>query len=173
MYKKIINCCFVLMFFSSCINNTVEEGDIDNFISKYEFENFSFFKNYRITIRQKNFTETIYMISDSQTNVDSVLYFVYVNNFSDEISQIKVGTDTTSKLFKALNSNKIKEIIKNYKIYNFPYLSVNQDNSVSINPFFIDMNPYLLRLKTNSDEERIKKNYNIFKHYKNKCYIKE
>lgn len=173
MYKKIISCYVVIMFFSSCINNKVDESDIDNFILKYQFEDFSFFKNYRIIIRQKNLSETIYMISDSDTNIDSVLYFVYVDNFKNEISQIKVGTDKTSKLINALNDNKIKEIINKYKIYNFPYLSVNNDNSVSINPFFVDMNPYFLRLKTNSDKKIIKKNYTIFKHYKTNWYIKD
>lgn len=173
MYKKIISCYVVIMFFSSCINNKVDESDIDNFILKYQFEDFSFFKNYRIIIRQKNLSETIYMISDSDTNIDSVLYFVYVDNFKNEISQIKVGTAKTSKLINALNDNKIKEIINKYKIYNFPYLSVNNDNSVSINPFFVDMNPYFLRLKTNSDKKIIKKNYTIFKHYKTNWYIKD
>ncbi|KQO32743.1 hypothetical protein ASF10_20000 [Flavobacterium sp. Leaf82] len=173
MYKKIINFCLILIFFSSCINNKVDENDIDNFISKYEFEDFSFFKDYRIIIRQKNFSETIYMISDSETNIDSVLYFVYVDNFSNKISQIKVGNDKNSIIFQALTDIKIKEIINKYKIYNFPYLSVNNDNSVSINPFFVDMNPYLLRLKTKSDEENIKKNYSVFKHYKKNWYIKD
>jgi hypothetical protein len=173
MYKKIINCCLILMFFSSCINNKVDENDINNFISKYEFEDFSFFKNYRIIIRQKNFSETIYMISDSETNIDSVLYFVYVDNFSNKISQIKAGNDKNSLLFQKLTDIKVKEIINKYKIYNFPYLSVNNDNSVSINPFFVDMSPYLLRLKTKSDEENIKKNYSVFKHYKNNWYIKD
>lgn len=173
MFKKIIMYFIVILFFSNCGNNKVSKSDIDNFVLKYQYEDFSYFKNYKIIIRQKTFSETIYMIGDSNSNIDSVFFFVFVNNYTDEVSKIETGTSFESISSKKLNEDKIKKMISKYKKYDFPYLCVNYDNSVSINPFYMDMKPFFLRLNIKSNDKLTKKNFTLFKHYKNNWYIKE
>lgn len=174
MSNKILKCLLLLLIVvTSCVNNKITECDMDEFIVKYEFEDFSYFRNYKLAIRQRTLTETIYIIGDSDSNIDSILFFVYVDNYSNEISQIKEGTIKQSLLSKRLTIDKIKKMIFKYKKYNFQYLSVNIDNSVSINPYFVSMEPYFLRIETKSNEKFIKKNYTLFKHYKKNWYVKE
>ncbi|WP_298148446.1 hypothetical protein [Flavobacterium sp.] len=160
---------FFTMFLIGCAEKKITNQEIDSFIEKYKSTDFSPFVNYTIIIRQKTITETIYLVTNSESNIDNVVCFVYVNRLSNNVKKLK-------KMDLKLNTKKedeIKNMINEYQKYNFPYLSVDKNGNFCINPFKIDMKPYILFLKTAQNEDKIKKNFTLFKHYKHNWYIRD
>lgn len=167
------NLKYILFVFSFCLfgcsEKKITNKDIDSFIEEYKLTDFSAFTNYTIAIRQKTITETIYLVTDSESNLDNVICFVYVNRFSGNIEKIK----KYSVKLDVEKENEIKKMINEYQKFNFPYLSVDKDGDFCVNPFFVDMKPYILYIKNDKSEMKIKKNFTIFKHYKENWYLRD
>ncbi|UUC45199.1 hypothetical protein [Flavobacterium cerinum] len=154
---------------SNCSKNEIKKQNIDDFINLYHIKDFSEFKDYTIAIRQKTFNETIYIVSDSDANIDDVICFVTVNKISGKIDKIKRVDQNLSNE----REKQIESLIYKYRKYDFPYLSVDNDNNFSVNPFFIDMKPYLLFLHQERNKLKIKKNFMSFKYYKENWYVRD
>ncbi|WP_241330562.1 hypothetical protein [Chryseobacterium arthrosphaerae] len=106
MYHKIFKIIFFLSFavFCSCQNS--KKQDIDSIISKYNDSDFSNFKESFIAIRQKNNSETIYMLGDSEGN--KPLYFIEYDEVKGKIVKINKSMLKKQKLQIILTIKKLK-----------------------------------------------------------------
>ncbi len=167
---KILKAMFSILIFSlvliSCSESKVSNTDIDEFIKTYQSTNFNVFQNYTIAIRQRNVFETIYLLNDGESVVKNVICFVYVNRITNKIEKIKFKKKTN------LKNEKIRSLIYKFREYNFAYLSVDKDINISVNPFTIDLEPYLFFVKKNELKSQVEKNFTVFKHYKGNWYVK-
>jgi len=155
---------FACLSFFGCSSKDVSSNDIVQFINEHATEDFNQFKHYTIAIRQNNMFETIYLVSDSDSNIDKPICFVTVNKFSGNIEDVDIKSDSDKITV-------IKGLINRYQSYNYPYLSVDKDSNVYINPFYVDMKPYFLFYKSGNGPKKIKSNFAVFKHYQGNCYI--
>ena len=158
-YLFITFCCL----FINCSKKEVSMEDIDHIMSSLSYDDLQKFKNYTIAIRQKTITEIIYLVTDDN-NIDDIKAFVTVNRSNGRILNINSSLNEVEQ-------DKIEKLIVNYNEFGYPYLSVDEEGNFCINPFFTDMQPYILCLREESKDLEIKRNLSVFKHYKNNLYI--
>ncbi len=155
-----------LIILVSCSPRKIADRDIDKFIETTKSFDFNRFKNYTIAIRQKGVIETVYFVSSNESNIDNPICFVYVNNYTQNINKIK-------NFKKNEFEDEIKEMIKDYTKYDYPYLSVDKYGNYGINPFNIDLSPLLYFCKSNNRKTVLIKNFTHFKYYKKNWYLKD
>lgn len=170
MHHKIFKIIFFLSFvvFYSCQNS--KKQDIDSVISKYNNFDFSDFKGSFIAIRQKNSSETTYMLGDSEGN--KPLYFIEYDEISGKIILINNSILKKTKVPDYFSNEEIKKLITLFRKYDFVLLSVDGDDNVFINPFEINSPALLIRFHKLPNTERVKKGY-PYKQYKGNWYLKE
>ncbi|MFL9845534.1 hypothetical protein [Flavobacterium rhizosphaerae] len=163
--KKINYILVILLFIVAC--NKQKYNNINTFIDHYDSYCFSEFTGYTIFIRDKTLFETVYVLSDYKFDTNNFYYVISKNNITNgiEILQWK------NKHNKDISNKKAIDIIADYNDFNFPYLSVSNNGNFSINPFEINMKPYLLHLKKSINNETIKENSRIYKHYRGNWYL--
>lgn len=142
---------------------------MDDVVAKYDKEDFSYFQNIFIAIRDAGFNEITYIIQKSEG--DLPVYFVVYT-----ISNGKIDINRTS-LEKAKEKDyftdaKIKEIIEKFRKYDLFLLQVDKSGNVYMNPFRSNEPAVLLRLAQASDRKEIRKGF-VFKQYKNHWYIRK
>lgn len=157
--------CVVLY---SCQNS--KKQDIDSVVAKYNKSDFSVFKKSLVAIRQKNSSETIYMVGDSEGN--KPLYFVDYDEIKDKIITINKSMLEKSKVSDYLSNEEIEKLITSFRKYDFVLLSVDEDNNVFINPFEINSPALLIRFDKLPKKGRVKKGY-LYKKYSGNWYVKE
>lgn len=170
MYHKIFKIIFFLNFavFCSCQNS--KKQDIDSIISKYNDFDFSNFKESFIAIRQKNNSETIYILGDSEGN--KPLYFIEYDEVKGKIVKINKSMLKKAKITDYFNDKEIEKLISHFRKYDIVLLSVDEDNNVFINPFEINSPALLIRFDKLPNTKRLKKGY-FYKQYKGNWYLKE
>lgn len=170
MHHKIFKIIFFLSFvvFYSCQNSRTQ--DIDFVISKYDDTDFSVFKGSFIAIRQKNSSETTYMLGDSDGN--KPLYFIEYDEITDKIILINNLILKKTKIPDYFSNKEIEKLITNFRKYDFALLSVDEDHNVFINPFDINSPALLIKFYKLPNKERVIKGY-PYKQYKGNWYLKE
>ncbi|MDR2123178.1 MAG: hypothetical protein LBP34_08645, partial [Flavobacteriaceae bacterium] len=144
--------------------------DIGSFIEKYQNEDFSEFRGASIAIRQGRFNETRYMVTKIGSNLP--VYFVIYNEFKDSIEKINKSLLQKEKINDYFTDEEIKNLINNFRRYDFGLLGVDNEGNVLINPFEINSPAILLRVSKQTGEKEIRKGY-VFKHYKGNWYIRK
>ncbi|WP_312300654.1 hypothetical protein [Chryseobacterium sp.] len=170
MEGKFFKIIFFLSFvvFYSCQNSKTQ--DIDSVISKYDDTDFSVFKGAFIAIRQRNSSETTYMLGDSEGN--NPLYFIEYDEMTNKIILINNSILKKAKIPDYFSNEEIEKLITYFRKYDFVLLSVDKDNNVFINPFEINSPALLIRFNKLPNTEKIKKGY-AYKQYTGNWYLKE
>ena len=152
----------------SCNNREVSNKDIDNFILKYDNENFENLKGISIFQRSRGINEIVYGIGKYQEN--KPLYFVEFNVLKESITEINRKLLEKDSVQDYLTEIEINNAVATIRKYDFFLLSVDSSKNVFINPFIANQPPYFLRLEEETGDSTIKKGY-VYKLYRDNWYI--
>lgn len=168
--KKLIY-IFSLISVCSCQNSkTISRGEIDNFVKKYQAEEFPEFKNVSIVIRQRTLTSTIYVLDKQGENLP--VYFITYNEWLNKITEINSSLLKEQKVSDYFTKSQITVLINRFRQLNFCLLSIDNQDNVFINPFYPSSPPCLIRLGKTSRVEMLKVSGD-FKPYKDNWYINQ
>ena len=167
--KKLF-CIFSVIFTFSCQNSgkTISKHFIDDFIEKYQTENFLEFKNVFISIRQKDLTSTTYILEKSEGGLP--VYFVTYNDWTNEISGVNNSQLKEQKLNDYFTKRQITFLINRFRQMNFCLLGVDINGNVFINPFYPNNPAFFLRLSKISKLKPSKLSGD-FRQYKDSWYV--
>jgi hypothetical protein len=158
-----------LLLLNSCHNNKIiSKNEIDNFIGKYQSQDFSEFKNVSILIRQTTLTSTIYIISKYQGNLP--VYFIVYNELENKITEINNSLLKQQKISDYFTDQEINSLINKFRHYQFCLLGVDSNKDLFINPFYAN-NPAAILRKSKGSKLEISKLSGNFIHYKDDWYI--
>lgn len=152
----------------SCNNREVSNKDIDNFILKYDNENFENLRGLSIFQRSRGINEIVYGIGKYQEN--KPLYFVEFNVLKKSITKINRTLLEKDSVQDYLTEIEINNAVETIRQYDFFLLSVDSSKNVFINPFIANQPAYFLRLEEETGDSTIKKGY-AYKLYKDNWYI--
>lgn len=158
-----------MFVFVTCQNNIKISDKIDGVIAKYDKEDFSYFNNIFIAIRNAGFNEITYIIHKSEG--DLPVYFVKYTKINGKMEINRTLFEKAKKKDYFTNA-KIKEIIENFRKYDLLLLQVDKSGNVYMNPFRSNEPAKLLRLAHPSNQKEIRKGF-VYKHYKNQWYIRK
>ena len=153
---------FVLI---SCTSKEDQTQDIEAFITKYDNEDFSKFRNVGITRRGWEEGNNVYMVSDRNKSP----YVVSFNNSRNAVTKINRKLLLKSKTKDYFTDEKIKYLMTEFANYNVESLSCDDEINIYISLYSDTEMPFLLRLSKESDQRKIKKGY-VYKHYKGRWY---
>lgn len=173
MKKKSLYTLCVFFFFSIFIfSNTScqrkQNINKDDFIEKYQIEDFSKFSNSFIAIRSKGIQEVTYMIHEFGSNLPT--YFVTYNCLTNSIINIDNTMLKEEGIDDYYTEKEISDLIIEFRKYDFYLLGSDNEGNVLINPYEINQPAFYLRSSKLDISDTIRMGY-VYERYKDNWYI--
>lgn len=166
--NSIVYVTFVFLLSCSSVGKKNSALSKDEFIQRYEKEDFSILTNVFIAVRNENTNKTIYMVQ--KFDGDFPVYFVTYNNLTERIININREQLLKAEVRDYFSTDQISEYISFFRQFDFCLLGVDADSNVFINPYYCQSPPYFLRLNNHSNEKTIDEGY-LYGHFNGNWYI--
>lgn len=157
----------ILPFLSSCLNNKTH-ANIDRFISEFENEDFSRFKNIFITRKSKNLNTAVYILIKTNSNLPA--YIITYDLTKNRIREIDHSMLAKAGIADYFTDVQLADYIEAFRKYDFYAMSVDADGNVYMNPFHANQPVCLMRITTSSPHNMIQKGY-LYEQYKGRWYL--
>ncbi len=168
LYTLCIFLFFNIFIFSTTSCQRKQNINKDEFIEKYQIEDFSKFSNSFIAIRSKGLLEVTYMIHEFGSNLPP--YFVIYNCLTNSIIKIDNTMLKEEGIDDYYTEKEISDLIIEFRKYDFYLLGSDNEGNVLINPYEINQPAFYVRATNTNLPDTIRIGY-VYKKFKDNWYI--